>query len=145
MPGRDRGLERAWRRRVRVQRTSGRSVRAFCELEGLAESAFYFWRRELLRRDAERTEVAPARRPRSRSAAETQPRFVPVVMTEDRSAVASAQTTSVMTAALPASGPVIELVHPGGVVVRVLAGCDVTALEAVLGVLDERSAEARPC
>lgn len=47
MLGRDRELERAWRRRVRAQRTSGLTVRVFCEWEGLPESAFYFWRREL--------------------------------------------------------------------------------------------------
>jgi hypothetical protein len=50
---RDRGLERAWRQRVRRQASSGLSVRAFCEQQGLAESAFYFWRQELKRRAAE--------------------------------------------------------------------------------------------
>jgi transposase-like protein len=55
-------LERLWRRRVWAQRTSGLSVRAFCERHGLPESAFYFWRRELLRRDAERTAAAVVRR-----------------------------------------------------------------------------------
>lgn len=161
MRGRDRGLERAWRRRVRGQRTSGLSVRAFCEWEGLPESAFYFWRRELERRDAERSEAASARRPRQRrSAADTRPRFVPVVVTAGLSAAVPARATAgiatpapaAMAAPRPASAAVIELVHPGGIVVRVPAGTDTAALRTVLGVLDERSgvsvdrpAEARSC
>lgn len=145
MLGRDRELERAWRRRVRAQRTSGLSVRAFCEWEGLPESAYYFWRRELERRDAEQTAAAAARRPRQRSAADSRPRFVPVVVTEGAAAVAPARArsgasaTSVMAAPPPASAPVIELVHPGGIVVRVPVGADTAALRTVLGVLDERS------
>jgi transposase-like protein len=134
MPGRDRGLERLWRRRVGAQRTSGLSVRAFCARHGLPESAFYFWRRELERRDAERTQAAVVRRPRQRSAADARPRFVPVVVTEGPASVAAARATSV----LPASPPAIELVHPGGVVVRVPAGTDTAALRTILGVLDER-------
>jgi hypothetical protein len=156
MLGRDRELERAWRRRVRVQRTSGRSVRSFCEWEGLPESAFDFWRRELERRDAERSETAAGRRPRP--AADTRPRFVPVVVSEDISAAAPARAgiarpaTAVSGAPLPASAAVIELVHPGGIVVRVPAGSEAAALRTVLGVLDERStvsadtqAEAQRC
>ncbi len=46
----DAGRQAAWVDRVRRQRESGRSVRAFCAAEQVKESAFYHWRRELLAR-----------------------------------------------------------------------------------------------
>jgi len=52
------------------------SIRAFCNREGVAESAFYFWRRELERRDTEPRDVASSKS----SAAHGQPRFVPIAM-----------------------------------------------------------------
>jgi hypothetical protein len=39
-----------WEATLRRWREGGQSVRAFCRAEGLRESAFYFWRRELSRR-----------------------------------------------------------------------------------------------
>ena len=50
-PARDANKELAWRELLRRWREGGRSARAFCRDEGLRESAFYFWRRELDRRD----------------------------------------------------------------------------------------------
>src|SRR3954469_13827139 len=49
---RDRQKEAFWREAVSRQRRSGLGVRAFCEGEGLKATAFYFWRREIGRRDA---------------------------------------------------------------------------------------------
>ena len=40
---------RYWEEVMRRWREGGQSVRAFCRAEGLRESAFYFWRRELTR------------------------------------------------------------------------------------------------
>jgi len=58
---RDKGKEAWWRRTVRRQRRSGLSVRAFCQKHGVRETAFYFWRRELLRRAAARPVAAAFR------------------------------------------------------------------------------------
>ncbi len=52
---RDAAKERRWREAVKRFVRSGLGVRAFCRREKLTESAFYFWRRELDRRDAENT------------------------------------------------------------------------------------------
>jgi transposase len=49
--GRDPRRERAWRGRLERWRSGGGSVRAFCRREGVAEPSFYYWRRELARRD----------------------------------------------------------------------------------------------
>ena len=38
-----------WEEVVRRWQEDGRSVRDFCQAEGLRESAFYFWRRKLRR------------------------------------------------------------------------------------------------
>jgi hypothetical protein len=64
---RDPRREAAWREALAEFRTSGQSVREFCGQRRLAESAFYYWQRELLRRDAE--PAAPA-----------SPAFVPVTV-----------------------------------------------------------------
>jgi len=68
-PGqRDPAKERFWRTTFAAWRTSGESARGFCSRRGLTETAFYFWRKELRRRDGERT---------ARPAAAT---FVPVTV-----------------------------------------------------------------
>ncbi len=64
---RDLKKERYWRRIVRGQAASGLSVRAWCRKHGEKDAAFYWWRRELARRDGESSE----------------PTFVPVRVTGD--------------------------------------------------------------
>jgi hypothetical protein len=48
---RDPAREQSWRDTLKQFASSGRSVRAFCADRRLTESAFYFWRREIQRRD----------------------------------------------------------------------------------------------
>lgn len=54
MAARDPKKESFWRRVVGGQAGSGTSVRAWCRKHRVKEVAFYWWRRELVRRDAER-------------------------------------------------------------------------------------------
>jgi hypothetical protein len=68
--------ERRWRDVLARFARSGLGVRAFCRREELTESAFYFWRRELARRDDEH---ASGRR--SRQAARLSD-FLPVHVTD---------------------------------------------------------------
>ena len=63
---RDAAKERFWRRVVERWRRAGISIRAFCRRESLSEPSFHAWRRELRRRDQEKTSV------------QSQPAFVPV-------------------------------------------------------------------
>ena len=77
MPGgavRDLKKEKYWRRVVRGQAASGLSVRAWCRRHGQTDAAFYWWRRELARRDAENAK----------------PTFMPVRVTADEPAHADA-------------------------------------------------------
>ena len=55
--------EAGWRRHIMAQADGGLRVLAYCRRHGLPAHGFYWWRRELVRRDAE----AP-------------PRFVPVTV-----------------------------------------------------------------
>jgi hypothetical protein len=49
---RDKSRETYWQQKLHAQSQSGLSIRAFCRQEKLAETAFYFWRREIARRRA---------------------------------------------------------------------------------------------
>ena len=51
---RDGAKEREWRGRIERQRRGGGTVAGFCREIGVSQASFYFWRREILRRDAER-------------------------------------------------------------------------------------------
>jgi transposase-like protein len=99
---------------VRERQHSGLSIRAFCRERKLAESAFYYWRRELQRRQAEQEQ-----RPRSDSP--DAPAFVAV---------------RVEPPTVPATRSRIEIVLSGGRRVHVVGPVDRTALVDVLTVLE---------
>jgi len=73
--------ERRWRETFERFARSGLNVRAFCRQESLPESAFYFWRRELARRDDERPGQPKSRRPRTSRCQAKLPEFLPVQVT----------------------------------------------------------------
>lgn len=50
----DMSREAFWREHVERWRASGESIRGYCRAQGISESAFHFWKRELKRRDARR-------------------------------------------------------------------------------------------
>lgn len=54
MAARDLKKESLWRRMVQEQPGSGMSVRAWCRKHRVKEVTFYWWRKELARRNAER-------------------------------------------------------------------------------------------
>lgn len=64
---RDQSREQHWRGLVTDWQASGLTVREFCSRQDVAEPSFYYWRRELRRREAK-----PARSPA--------PAFVPVTV-----------------------------------------------------------------
>jgi transposase len=53
--------EQFWRRMMRLWRSSGLSVRAFCEAQGFSQPSFYVWRRTLAERDAAAVPFVPVR------------------------------------------------------------------------------------
>jgi len=56
---RDERKERQWQRWINQWRASCLSVRDFCHRRGLATASFYYWRRVLERRAAEKAAVVP--------------------------------------------------------------------------------------
>jgi len=127
---RDGRREAQWRRIIREHNRSGLTIREFCRRGRLTETAFYFWRSELRRREVERCEVEqeqrrqPAHRVRRRQAAAS-PAFV-AVRVEEHSAVAG--------------GGRIEIELSGGRRVHVAPPVDRQTLADVLAVL-----EGAPC
>jgi transposase-like protein len=132
----DPGKQTQWEAVVRRWKESGRSVREYCRTEGLRESAFYFWRRELTRRGQpleaggqprRSAEVLSAPQPAKRSPASrlNMPAFLPVRVVESTGAK------------VPCG---VEIVLDHGRTVRVLPGFDRQTLVDVLSVL-----EVRPC
>src|SRR4051794_29489111 len=104
---RDPRKERFWRRMIQQWRRSGLSARAFCQQHGLSEPNFYAWRRTLADRDAEA--IA----------------FVPVEVLPEPSPPANT------------AGPGLELLLPGGRVLRIGPGFDGPTLRRLLAVLEE--------
>ena len=151
---RDLDKEAAWRRAMRAQAGSGLSARAWCGEHGLKDSAFYWWRRELIRRDGDHADVSAvgvsdcvtppgsassAKATRSsatvldRVAATEPSSFVPVHVVEDAAASADA-----LVKANDREACCIEIVT-GGRLVRVRGWVDCSMLTDVLDVLERRA------
>jgi transposase-like protein len=56
---RDPQRERFWLEAMTGWQSSGLSVRQYCRRHELSEASFYYWRRELQRRDAQRVPSSP--------------------------------------------------------------------------------------
>jgi hypothetical protein len=123
---RDPAREKLWRRAIRDQERSGLSVHVFCEREGLKVGNFLRWRRELSRRDRERTTSLPDSATKAPAEPRVSPVFLPVRVVDADYAPAR-----------PASP--IEIVLDGGPTVRVPPGFDPRTLNEVLAVLEGRS------
>jgi transposase-like protein len=109
-PERDPERERFWRRTIRQQQQSGRSVREYCRGHDVSEASFYAWRREITRRGGQRTGKVAGRRRKAAA-------FVPVRI------VASAASIG---------GASIECLLPSGVLLRLPAGMEPAAVAAVV-------------
>ena len=119
---RDGKKERSWRKLLQEQSPSGVSVRAFCEERGLRQHAFYFWRREVQRRDTERSTLMSSQSgPVRRSVPQPQ----------------AFATITVSDAGTGSSAPAIEIVLGSGVCLRLRENFDPKMLADVLAVLEK--------
>jgi hypothetical protein len=144
---RDREKERQWRKRLADHRASGLSVRAFCRRDGLREAQFYWWQRELARRDQEagksgllrqgRPSVGAARgdEAEAKAVVATRPAFAELRVRQDATARALSEESSA--ACDGAWWPVpIEVVLRNGRMLRVRRGFEADLLAAVVRVLE---------
>jgi hypothetical protein len=110
---RDSKREQIWRGHLEQQRSSGVTVRAYCLANALRETSFFYWKKEIARRDREAAPAAPA-------SVAPAPAFVPVAVIDSP----TARTESA-----------IEIRLTGGLRVRVRSGCDRNLLADVLVML----------
>jgi transposase len=122
---RDPAREKLWRATIRRHQESGLSVRDFCEREGLKDGNFLRWRRELDRRDREKTPEQPKSATKEPTELRVSPVFLPVQVV-DADLLPTRPT------------PPIEIVLDGGPTVRVPTGFDPRTLGDILTVLGAR-------
>lgn len=121
--------EQFWRETVKAQTQSRQSIREFCREHELAESAFYFWRRELQKRDAIKSKHLNSRTSMTTKKIARQPvcdrhdMFVPLSLMETKGK-GSAPTTGEAT-----RETTFEMALPSGAVLRLLGGDAESAVE----------------
>jgi transposase len=118
------GREQYWRQVVAQWRRSGLTVRGFCLGRGLSETLFYWWRRELARRDGAKVERRDGSKVERRDASKVQ--FFPVRLTHRE---AESRTDAG-----------IDIVLANGRCLRVRPGFDQNTLVEVVHLLDEGGA-----
>jgi hypothetical protein len=122
---RDPVKEKHWRRIIRRHQRSGLSVHAFCEREGLKDCNLLWWRRELYRRDREKTTALPDSSAKAPTRPSASPVFLPVRVVETIGDQSRPSTP-------------IEILLPDGPTLRVPAGFDPRTLGDILTVLGGR-------
>ena len=118
---RDRKKEATWRRHVRGQADSGLSVVDYCRRHGLRVHGYYWWRRELARRDMA-----------------TPPAFVPVTVAAETLVPGSAGRVEIV---LPGN----RRVRVTGVVDRQMLADVLFVLEGCEGRQEQQQEEGRRC
>ena len=118
-----------WQMAIQQWQSSGQSVRAFCRQEGLKESAFFFWRRELALQDRADTALHPSTSCQRKTSSPVEPTgaaacFLPVQVVAGRD---------------PRRAGDIEIVLGSGRAVRVPPQFDKQTLADVLAVLEAPS------
>ncbi len=123
---RDASKEQYWRGVIRRQGESGETVTRFCAREGVSAHRFYWWRRALRARDRQSTPDAQ------------------VSADNERASQDEAAGKSFVPVRFPSlTQAPIEMVHPGGWVVRVPVGFDPLSLRRILATLDPSFSDPR--
>jgi transposase len=133
--------ERQWQAAVEQWRQSGQSVRDYCRVQGIKESAFYFWKRELTHRGEKRSRC---RQPASKTpkhggvAVPSQP-WSPAVPGRPQGDRARFLPVRLVPPAAEENSGGLEIALADGRVIRVRPGVDRQTLADVLAVLEVRS------
>ncbi len=113
--------EAFWRLVVDEHVASGLSVRAFCQSKVVSEASFYFWRRELARRD------------REASLPPDTPAMLPVRVFESEQA--RALTPEANDRVSEFESPLVEVSVPGGFTLRAAAATNADHVTAWLAAI----------
>ena len=125
---RDLALERMWRDRMRRHEKSGRTIREFCEQEGLVAHQFSWWRAELKRRGAKSTSRKRTVKRKTKSEATR-------VTRRPKAPVASFVPVHVESSSL--AQPSVEIVLDQPPRIRVTSGFDADLLQRVIRALEQ--------
>lgn len=127
-------LEKAqlWRLRIDQQQRSGLNVREFCRREAVSEPSFYAWRRELTKRDATDPQSANQAVAHSRT-------VIPVEVVDPPQIHLPAD----LHAAQLAATSCVELVTPGGCLLRFTPDIEPASLRSLLEVIAGHESDAR--
>lgn len=137
--GRSEERESFWRLQLERQSSSGESIRGYCHRQGISEAAFYFWRREIVKRDREAFDSGGhGRGPAG---------FVAVTVVEDHSRTSIAANQIANEVVSPAANQTLEIECPGGPVVRLREDVSLEILERVMFVCRQQvgTSEVRSC
>jgi hypothetical protein len=127
---RDPKRERFWRGVLRKQARSRLTAKDFCRQEQLSEASYYFWRRELARRDREPSSLHQRRREAVGAAAFRAAKWPPVRSTP------LFQELSILGGPSPAADRCLEIILPNGCRLRLPAEVDRRLLADVLQALE---------
>jgi|SRR5262249_54985380 len=127
MPHRDPAKERYWRRLLRQARRSELTARDFCAERGISVPSFYFWRREIDRRDRQR-KLATKQAPEPTSS---------TTLPSPDLATPAFVTLAMDTGTVPP--PAIEIVVAERRLLRVRPGFDAELLRQLVRLLEEPS------
>jgi hypothetical protein len=129
---RDPKRERFWRAVLRKQGRSGLTAKEFCRHEQLSEASYYFWRRELARRDREPSQLRRRRREAVGAAPFRAAKRPPVTSTP------LFQELSILGGPSSAADRRLEIILPDGCRLRLPAEVDRRLLADVLQALETR-------
>ena len=117
---RSRDKESFWRSHLTRQSSSGESIRGYCRVRKLSEALFHFWRREIARRDHEKSVSFRSENPG-------------LIAVEIVGAPVLESATSLM-----------EIECPGGPVIRIREDASLEVLQRVMKACRMTQAECRP-
>jgi transposase-like protein len=127
---RDPKRERFWRAALRRQEKSGLTAKEFCRREQLAETAYYYWRRELARRDREAGSRAERQRVRASAVPEAAMKKQPVASPP------LFRELAILDGPSSAADRGLEIMLPNGCRLRLSAAVDRRLLADVLQTLE---------
>ena len=122
---RDQEKEKFWRKKIAEWKRSGSPIAEFCRTHDLKQTGFYWWRRELRRREEVRKENERGKAKGSFSL----PTFTPVRVVHSKSSVKGGQQETDL-------GAGVEIILAGRRLVRVYRGFDPDVLLQVIETLE---------
>jgi len=117
--------EEYWRGTFSEQRTSGLSHSEFCRQKSISMNAYFWWKRELPKREAGRREVRAARRHREGRKISITPSLIPVRIRRAEEGISAVSTSQAF-----------EVVFRSGRVLRVPPGFQSDDLRRLVSLLE---------